>query len=80
MRGGAFRGAALRSSGHPSPTKPLVCHVVYSDPPYRIPARAIAEGFRQVPSKGGYFSRALRDRFEFVRLGGWDESECLDPD
>ena len=41
---------------------------------------AVADGFRQVRSKGGYFNRALRDRFQFVRLEGWNESEALDPD
>jgi hypothetical protein len=34
---------------------------------------AVAEGFRRVRSKGGYFNRALRDRFAFVRLSGWVE-------
>lgn len=40
---------------------------------------AVAKGFRRVRSKGGYFNRALRDRFEFVRLAGWEETEILDP-
>ena len=34
---------------------------------------AVAEGFRQVRSKGGYFNRALRDRFAFERLTGWED-------
>ena len=34
---------------------------------------AVAEGFRRVRSKGGYFNRALRDRFAFERLTGWDD-------
>ena len=38
----------------------------------------VAEGFRRVRSKGGYFNRALRDRFEFVRLAGWDEADPVD--
>lgn len=39
---------------------------------------AVAEGFRRVRSKGGYFNRALRDRFEFVRLAGWQEGDERD--
>ena len=35
----------------------------------------VAEGFRRVQSKGGYFNRALRDRFEFVRLAAWDDAD-----
>lgn len=31
----------------------------------------IAAGFGRFRSKGGYFNRALRDRFEFVRLPAW---------
>ena len=47
---------------------------------YLAVPEAVADGFRQVRSKGGYFNRALRDRFQFVRLEGWDEREALDPD
>jgi hypothetical protein len=36
---------------------------------------AVAAGFGRVRSKGGYFNRALRDRFEYVRLPGWDEAD-----
>ena len=32
----------------------------------------VAEGFGRFRSKGGYFNRALRDRFDFVRLPEWD--------
>jgi hypothetical protein len=39
---------------------------------------AVAEGFRRVRSKGGYFNRALRDRFAFVRLSAWDEDGTFD--
>ena len=41
---------------------------------------AVAERFRRARSKGSYFNLALRDRFEFVRLKGWDEGDALDPD
>jgi hypothetical protein len=35
----------------------------------------VARGFSGVRSKGGYFSRRIRDRYAFVRLPGWDEPE-----
>jgi len=36
---------------------------------------AVAAGFRHVRSKGGYFNRALRDRFAFIQLAGWDDGD-----
>jgi len=39
-----------------------------------VPATVVA-GFAQVRSKGGYFNRAVRDRFRFVRLGAWQDAE-----
>ena len=33
----------------------------------------VAAGFARYRSKGGYFNRTMRGRFEFVQLDGWDE-------
>ena len=33
---------------------------------------AVARGLRHARSKGGYFNAAIRDRFRFLRLGGWE--------
>ncbi len=38
---------------------------------------AVAAGFARYRSKGAYFNRALRDRFAFEELDGW---EALDVD
>lgn len=38
----------------------------------------VAEGFRQVRSKGGYFNRRLRDRFAFVPLPSWEDGDDAD--
>lgn len=38
----------------------------------------VAAGLAQVRSKGGYFNRKLRDRFEFVRLIDWECPEEFD--
>ena len=35
----------------------------------------VASGFRRVRSKGGYFNRALRDRFDFVPLAEWEAED-----
>ena len=40
----------------------------------------VAEGFSRVRSKGGYFNRALRNRFDFVRLPGWDDPDNIAAD
>ncbi|MBM0169426.1 KTSC domain-containing protein [Altererythrobacter sp. C41] len=34
----------------------------------------VAQAFARSGSKGGYFNRAIRDRYRFERLPGWDES------
>jgi hypothetical protein len=34
---------------------------------------AVATGFARYRSKGAYFNRALRDRFRFEELDGWEE-------
>ena len=45
---------------------------------YLAVPQPVAARLAEVRSKGGYFNRALRDRFRFVRLPGWDEPEILD--
>ena len=35
----------------------------------------VAMGLSGARSKGGYFNRALRDRFAYVRLPEWDEPD-----
>ena len=37
----------------------------------------VAAGFGRVRSKGGYFNRAMRGRFAFVQLPGWDEPDAF---
>ncbi len=34
----------------------------------------VARAFARSGSKGGYFNRAIRDRYRFERLPGWEES------
>lgn len=41
---------------------------------FEVPAD-IAAGFVRFRSKGGYFNRALRDRFAFTQLTQWEEPE-----
>ena len=41
---------------------------------FEVPEQ-VAGGFRRVRSKGGYFNRALRDRFAFVQLDEWEAAE-----
>ena len=33
----------------------------------------VAAGFARYRSKGGFFNRTMRGRFEFVQLAGWEE-------
>lgn len=35
---------------------------------------AVAGGLARAGSRGGYFNRAIRDRFAFERLRGWDSA------
>ena len=37
----------------------------------------VAEGFGRVRSKGGYFNRAMRNRFDFVLLAAWEDPDNL---
>lgn len=39
----------------------------------------VARGMRRVLSKGGYFNRAIRDRYACTRLGAWP-SDPAPPD
>lgn len=39
-----------------------------------VPPPVVA-GFARVRSKGGYFNRAVRDRFTFVRLTAWPDAD-----
>jgi hypothetical protein len=40
----------------------------------------VAEGFSRVRSKGGYFNRTIRDRFDFVPLSSWDDPDNIAAD
>lgn len=35
----------------------------------------VAQALARAGSKGGYFNRAIRDRFRFERLPSWDEAD-----
>ena len=37
----------------------------------------VAEGFGRVRSKGGYFNRTMRNRFDFVLLAAWEDPDNL---
>jgi hypothetical protein len=37
----------------------------------------VAEGFSRVRSKGGYFNRTMRNRFDFVLLAAWEDPDNL---
>ena len=39
---------------------------------FKVP-EAAAAGFARYRSKGAYFNRAVRDRFAFRELDGWEE-------
>jgi hypothetical protein len=67
--------ALHRDPPHRLPARPIGDIEFVTGRVYRYFAvpEAVAEGFRRVRSKGGYFNRALRDRFAFVRLSGWVE-------
>ena len=41
---------------------------------------AVAEGFGRVRSKGGYFNRTMRNRFDFVLLPAWDDPDDIAAD
>jgi hypothetical protein len=42
---------------------------------YLAVPEGVARGLAGSRSKGGYLNRAIRDRFEYVRLPGWDLAE-----
>ena len=42
---------------------------------YSAVPEPVARGLAGARSKGGYFNRAVRDRFAYVRLPGWDDDE-----
>lgn len=42
---------------------------------YRDVPEDIARRLAAVRSKGGWFNRAIRDRFGFVRLAGWPDDD-----